>query len=198
VRERSATFPRVTRTARTVVSPWVTLLEREVRLAPDAPPEVYHSLTQADYVSALAVTSNGLIPVIRQYRPAVEAYTWEFPAGTVDEGETPAQAMTREIVEETGLHTDALHEIGSYHPDTGRLSLASTAFFARCSGDGGGRPIEPGLEVRFVTLETLCGMVQSGEFRHQLHVALLASALLHGHITLPNRRYDGTPSQSPR
>ena len=155
-----------------------------MRFTPDAPPEVYHSITQAGYVAALAVTADGLIPLIRQYRPAVEAYTWEFPAGTVDEGETPAQAMTREILEETGLRTDAVHEIGSYHPDTGRLSLASTGFFARCSRDGR-QPVEQGLEVKFVTLQTLFGMVRSGEFRHQMHVALIASAALHGHITLP-------------
>lgn len=193
----SAAFPQVIRTARTVVSPWVTLLEKEVRFTADAPPEVYHSITQADYVAAFAVTADGLIPLVRQYRPAVEAYTWEFPAGTVEEGETPSEAMTREILEETGLETDTLHHIGSYHADTGRLSLSSTGFFARCSSHGS-RPVEQGLEVRLVTLETLFGMVRSGEFRHQLHVALLVSAALHGHIALPDRRYDGAPSKGPR
>lgn len=168
---------------KTVVSPWVTLLEKEVRFTADAPLEVYHSITQAGYVAAFVLTADGLIPLIRQYRPAVEAHTWEFPAGTVDEGEAPAQAMTREILEETGLRTDTLYEIGSYHPDTGRLSLASTGFFARCSRDAS-QPVEQGLEVKFVTLETLFGMVRSGEFRHQMHVALIASAALHGHITL--------------
>jgi ADP-ribose pyrophosphatase len=187
-------FPRVIRRQATVVSPWVTLVEKEVQLTADAPPEVYHSLTQPDYVAALAMTRDGRIPLIRQYRPAVEAYTWEFPAGTVDDGETPAQAMTRELVEETGLHAEALHEIGSYHPDTGRLSLTSTGFFARCADAGPDLPLEPHLEVRFVTLRQLLELVDSGGFRHQLHVALLASAAVRGHITLPDRRYDGRGS----
>lgn len=144
------------------------------------------------------MTRDGGIPLVRQYRPAVEAYTWEFPAGTVDAGETPAQAMTRELIEETGLRADELYKIGSYYPDTGRLSQASTGFFARCSADLWPATPEEHLEIRYVTLPQLLEMVNSGDFRHQLHLALLASALVHGHITLPDRRYDESASIGPK
>ncbi len=40
--------------------------------------------------------------VILQYRPPVEAICVEFPAGLIDEGETPEQAAIRELKEETG------------------------------------------------------------------------------------------------
>lgn len=40
--------------------------------------------------------------VILQYRPPVDAVCVEFPAGLVDEGETPEQAAIRELKEETG------------------------------------------------------------------------------------------------
>jgi 8-oxo-dGTP pyrophosphatase MutT (NUDIX family) len=40
--------------------------------------------------------------LIRQWRPSVENYVIEFPAGMVDKGETPAQAIAREVEEETG------------------------------------------------------------------------------------------------
>lgn len=40
--------------------------------------------------------------VILQYRPPVEAKCVEFPAGLIDEGESPEQAAVRELMEETG------------------------------------------------------------------------------------------------
>jgi len=40
--------------------------------------------------------------IILQYRPPVEATCVEFPAGLIDEGETPEQAAVREMKEETG------------------------------------------------------------------------------------------------
>ncbi|OQO02334.1 hypothetical protein B0A48_11888 [Cryoendolithus antarcticus] len=40
--------------------------------------------------------------IILQYRPPVEAFCVEFPAGLIDEGETPEEAAVRELKEETG------------------------------------------------------------------------------------------------
>ena len=40
--------------------------------------------------------------IIVQYRPPVEAFCVEFPAGLIDEGESPEQAAVRELREGTG------------------------------------------------------------------------------------------------
>ncbi|KAF2721445.1 hypothetical protein K431DRAFT_284821 [Polychaeton citri CBS 116435] len=40
--------------------------------------------------------------IILQYRPPVDAFCVEFPAGLIDAGETPEQAAVRELKEETG------------------------------------------------------------------------------------------------
>jgi 8-oxo-dGTP pyrophosphatase MutT (NUDIX family) len=45
---------------------------------------------------------SGRLLLIRQYRPPVDGYVIEFPAGLVDPGETPAAAAVREVLEETG------------------------------------------------------------------------------------------------
>ncbi|CZT18594.1 related to YSA1-sugar-nucleotide hydrolase [Ramularia collo-cygni] len=46
--------------------------------------------------------------IILQYRPPVEAVCVEFPAGLIDEGETPEQAAVRELKEETGYEGKVL------------------------------------------------------------------------------------------
>lgn len=40
--------------------------------------------------------------LVRQYRPPLGRYSLEFPAGLIDEGESPQQAALRELREETG------------------------------------------------------------------------------------------------
>lgn len=47
--------------------------------------------------------------IILQYRPPVEGTCVEFPAGLIDEGETPEQAAIRELKEETGYEGKVSH-----------------------------------------------------------------------------------------
>lgn len=41
--------------------------------------------------------------LVRQFRPPAGKYIIEFPAGLIDEGETPADSAPRELYEETGF-----------------------------------------------------------------------------------------------
>jgi ADP-ribose pyrophosphatase len=164
---------------RTRVSPWVTLLEKSVVFTEGAVPEAYHFLTQADYVGVLAVLPDGRIPLVRQFRPAVETFTWEFPAGTVDSGEAPEQAARRELLEEAGVEASDVVHLGCFAPDTGRLAVGSHAFFARGVMRDDVQP-EPGMERRFVTPGELRTMMKSMEFRHQIHLGIYAAAIVHG------------------
>jgi len=53
-------------------------------------------------VVLIPVPEPGHVILIRQYRYAVNAFLWELPAGSVDEGESPEQAARRECHEEIG------------------------------------------------------------------------------------------------
>jgi 8-oxo-dGTP pyrophosphatase MutT (NUDIX family) len=163
------------------ISQYLSISEKQVQFDVNKKAELYHSIVQSDYVGILAITDKGKIPIIRQYRPAVESFTWEFPAGTIDEDDNPLNAASRELQEETGLTIKSLHPIGTYFPDTGRLSFRSFGFFAVCHSELVNLP-EDGIEVRYVTLNELLFMIKTGEFNHQLHIALLTSAIVHKHL----------------
>jgi 8-oxo-dGTP diphosphatase len=45
---------------------------------------------------------------------------WNFPGGGIEEGETPEQAMIREVHEETGYWTEAIEEL---HVSSGKYSF---------------------------------------------------------------------------
>ena len=155
------------------VSPWVRVVSKEVEFAPARPPEVYHCMSQADYVAVLARTRSGLIPIVRQYRPAVEAYTLELPGGLLEKDESPEAACRRELKEEAGLAAEAVTSLGSYYADTGRLENRLFAFLANTSVPNSEFRPEPGIEVRFFSYDDLRSLIANGEFIHGLHLAVL-------------------------
>ena len=87
--------PRIVSRSTTRISPWVELIARSVDFGQGASPETYHAVNQADYVGIWAMTPDGRSVVVRQYRPAIERHTWEFPAGMVDGAEDAAATCTR-------------------------------------------------------------------------------------------------------
>jgi 8-oxo-dGTP pyrophosphatase MutT (NUDIX family) len=166
------------------VSPWMSILVREVEFAPGAEPQLYHAVDQADYVSIVAVTPDGRFPLVRQYRPTLEDYTWELPCGTVDPGEDAAETCRRELLEETGFTTQAIRRLGNASPCTGRLNNRIHAFYV-ATGEQVAEP-EPGITLRLVTARELARMIRAGEFVSQLHIGSLMLAQLHGLIDLPS------------
>ncbi|KAF7295198.1 Nudix hydrolase domain-containing protein [Mycena indigotica] len=48
--------------------------------------------------------------IIEQYRPPIDKFIVEMPAGLIDEGETPDQAAIRELEEETGFKANSVVE----------------------------------------------------------------------------------------
>ena len=150
--------------------------------------ELYHSLLVADYVSVIALDMYGRVPLVRQYRPAIESVTLELPGGLLDAGERPECAAKRELLEETGLISRGhMHAFPPLLPDTGRLENRLWGFFVEAeeSSSPSWRP-EPGLELLFVYPSDLQLMIFRGEFNHALHIALLGLAMLNGYLKLKN------------
>jgi len=173
-------FPRILNRKRTRLSPWAELIEKEVQFKPDAAAEVYHCVTQAAYVGMFVRTAGGQIPIIRQYRPSIEEYTWELPAGTVDPGESADEAARRELLEETGLISDEMLYLGKFLPDTGRIQADAYAYYVTTPVQAPRRVAEEGLTLRYVDHLELKQMIVSGEFRHSVHLAIYAAVLARG------------------
>jgi ADP-ribose pyrophosphatase len=70
-------------------------------------------------VVLVPVPEPGKVILVRQYRYAVNAFLWELPAGSVDEGESPEQAARRECHEEIGLVPSTIVRLSAMYPTPG-------------------------------------------------------------------------------
>jgi ADP-ribose pyrophosphatase len=73
--------------------------------------EPYYCLIRPSGVIAFVLDPQGRIVLVEQYRPPLGRTTLEMPAGNVNEGETPGQAVAREVLEETGLVCERWHQV---------------------------------------------------------------------------------------
>jgi ADP-ribose pyrophosphatase len=179
----------------TKVSPWVSILAREVEFARGGTIETYHAVEQADYIAIVARTAAGKIAIVRQYRPALEAFAWELPAGLVEPGEEPAECARRELLEETGLSARAIHCLGEASPCTGRLSNRIHSFFIEAGARRAGFTPEAGVRAKLVPPAEIVRLIRAGRFKSQLHIGALLLAELHGFLSLP--RGEGTKKRAP-
>lgn len=64
--------------------------------------EAFERVNCDGVIGIVPFTDNGEVILIRQFRPPINGFVIELPAGLVDAGEDFEQAVRRELIEETG------------------------------------------------------------------------------------------------
>ena len=158
--------------SRIKLSPWVTLIERTIKQ--DDGDAIYHSFDQSDYISIVAVNGNEEMLLVEQYRPAVDKITLELPGGLLDSGENPETCARRELTEETGYEVvDQVFSLGSFCPDTGRLSNRLHGFYTHDIKPVDTWRAESGVNLRAIPIKDIMPMIHEGVIDHALHIALI-------------------------
>jgi len=105
-------------------------------------------------VAVVAVTDNGDVLLVRQYRGAVDRELLEIPAGTRDvEGEPPEETARRELLEEVGVHAREIHLLGTMFNSPGFCDEETHLFLA--TGLEAGTPDRDGVEEQHMEVVTL-------------------------------------------
>lgn len=78
----------------------------------------------------IPVTDDGKLVLVKQYRFAVKSRILEFPAGTLEANEDPADTVKREIEEETGYRANKWQKLGEFLLAPGYSDEVIYAFLA--------------------------------------------------------------------
>jgi ADP-ribose pyrophosphatase len=84
-----------------------------------------------EYINVVAVTDEGMFPLFRQTKYAVDGTSLAPVGGYMDAGEEPLAAAKRELFEETGYESNDWTPLGSYPVDGNRGAGAAHFFLAR-------------------------------------------------------------------
>jgi len=125
--------PWTTLARRTILnhSKYLTVESHTVELPDGRVIEDWPWLITPDYVNVVAVTEEGLFPLFRQTKYAVEGISLAPVGGYLEPGEDPLAAARRELLEEMGYDAPDWTPLGQYAVDGNRGAGTAYLYLAR-------------------------------------------------------------------
>ncbi|MCG6534960.1 MAG: NUDIX hydrolase [Syntrophales bacterium LBB04] len=157
---------------------WFTIVKDVVKLPNDRIVEDYYRIEAPEYILIYAKSHDGKVLVERQYKHGIGSITTTFPAGFIDDDESPLDAAKRELIEETGFRASTWKTMGSYVIDGTRHYGTAHYFMAEDLE----RVSEPMLndmeqiEIDFLPVDGLMELIAQGSISLLPGVAIIAMA----------------------
>lgn len=115
-------------------------------------------------VAALPFLSSSEILLVKQYRYSVRDFLLEIPAGTIEEGETPEDCITRELQEEINHKPGKLEKLGWVYLSPGysneKIHLFTAKDLRACSKEA---EEDENIEIVKIKLKDALLKIDSGE-----------------------------------
>ena len=133
-------------------------------------------------VAIVALTEDGRICLVRQYRTALGRVTVEIPAGKLAPGEDPLECASRELLEETGMSAEKIAFLTTIATSDGfcdeliHIYMATGLEFSRSEPDA-----DEFINVDLVPLDELVDAVLDGRIEDAKTVvgALICDSVMH-------------------
>ena len=136
----------------------------------------YYRINSPDGVVILATTETDEIILVKQYRPAFNQHTLEFPSGAINESESPQEAAVRELYEETGYVCKAVNCLGTGRIMMNRHNSREFAFYGTGAVKDPEFESKEDMEVVLVTPTDFKALVLTGQFEQLAALAVLVLA----------------------
>lgn len=124
----------------------------------------FEIIEHAGGVCIIAQPQRDSIVLVRQYRPAIEGYLLEVPAGKLERPEDPTECAIRELREETGYRCERMRKAWSFYTAPGFCSELLHLFVAEGLSQGEAAPEDNEvIDVEVVPVTRALDMVDRGE-----------------------------------
>ena len=131
--------------------------------------EFYHYIAEPNNVLIIPVFKKNFL-LVMQKRIPIKSLNYEFPMGWIDKGETPLDASSRELLEETGFRTvKRPKKLLSFYADPGRGSRTCYCYFSDCLKKI--KTPEKNIRVYLKSKKQIESLIKSKKFNNSMHIA---------------------------
>lgn len=131
---------------------------------PDGHKSIREVIEHPGGVCVAALTPDGKLPFVRQFRYPYKEIVTELPAGKLEKGEDPLDAIKRELAEEVGAEGVNWRCMGKLYPSPGYCGEIIYLFACDINVSGKSHPDDGEfLEVEYIELEKAIKMVLNNE-----------------------------------
>ena len=132
------------------------------------------------WASALALTEDNKVVMVRQYRHAIEDTILEIPGGCVDDSDPSFEhAIARELMEETGYEFSRYEYLGKISPNPSTNNNWMHMFLATGGKKVGEQTLDHNeeIEVVLVTIDELKQLLKDRKLPQAMHVTAIMYGL---------------------
>ena len=130
--------------------------------------------------TALALTEEGKVLLVKQYRHPIGEVIYETPGGFIDEGEDVETGMKRELLEETGYSFSKIEHLGSVAANPALLNNFTDLFLATGGRQTAGQQLDYNEEIEIVpvSMDELIDLLKRQEIKQSLHTNCIFYGLM--------------------
>lgn len=150
--------------------PWLTARRDVVELPDGRINKEYYVLEYPMWINVTAITQDGQMVLVRQYRHALGQTNFEIVAGVVEQGESPIEAAKRELLEEAGYGGGDWKEIAVVSANPSTTTNLTHSFLATGVEKVSQQHLDvtEDIEVFLFSQEEVKEMIRRGEFVQSL------------------------------
>ena len=166
--------------------PWLTIREEKCELPNGKIMPAYYVLEYPTWATVFALTKDGKAVFVKQYRHGMGVVSIETPGGVVDDGETPDEAVERELLEETGYKFEKFENLGKISANPATNNNYMHMYLATGGEKVGAQSLDEteDVEVVLYSIDEVKELLRKNAIVQSLHTTCIFYALHRlGHIS---------------